>query len=61
LLSYSDEETYRDGGQGGFEIRTYIAAAAAARGAGEIQFYTAELPIFAVGVCVGRFAVDEAA
>ena len=33
LLSYTDEETYRDGGQGGFEIRTYIAAAAAAGGA----------------------------
>jgi len=61
LLSYSDEQTYRDGGQGGFEIRTYIAAAAAARGPGEIQFYTAELPIFAVGVCVGRFALDKAA
>ena len=61
LLSYSDEETYRDGGQGGFEIRTYIAAAAAGGGPGEIQFYTSELPIFAVGVCVGRFAVDQAA
>jgi aromatic ring-opening dioxygenase catalytic subunit (LigB family) len=61
LLGYSDEETYADAGQGGFEIRTYLAAAAAAGGAGEIQFYTAELPIFAVGVCVGRFAIDKAA
>ena len=57
LLSYSDEETYRDGGQGGFEIRTYIAAAAAAGGSGELQFYTAELPIFAVGCAVARFAL----
>lgn len=57
LLSYTDEETYRDGGQGGFEIRTYIAAAAAAGGPGELQFYTAELPIFAVGCAVARFDV----
>jgi|SRR5579883_56607 len=32
LLSYSDSEIYRDGGQGGFEIRTFIAAAAAREG-----------------------------
>ena len=57
LLSYTDEETYRDGGQGGFEIRTYIAAAAAAGGPGELQFYTPELPIFAVGCTVARFAI----
>ncbi len=55
LLSYTDEETYRDAGQGGFEIRTYLAAAAAAGGPFELQFYTAELPIFAVGCAVGRF------
>lgn len=55
MLSYTDEETYRDGGQGGFEIRTYIAAAAAAGGKGELQFYTPELPIFAVGCTVARF------
>ena len=61
LLSYSDEETYAQAGQGGFEIRTYIAAAAAAGGPGELQFYTAELPIFAVGVTVARFEVAEAA
>lgn len=58
LLSYSDEETYRDGGQGGFEIRTYIAAAAAAGQPGEVQFYTAEIPLFAVGCTVGRFLLD---
>ena len=55
LLSYSDAATYAEAGQGGFEIRTYIAAAAAARGLGELQFYTAKLPIFAVGCTVGRF------
>jgi 2,3-dihydroxyphenylpropionate 1,2-dioxygenase len=57
LLSYTDEETYRDGGQGGFEIRTYIAAAAAARGPLDVQFYTAELPIFAVGCTIARFEI----
>lgn len=60
LLSYSDEATYRDGGQGGFEIRTFIAAAAAAGGPGEVQFYTAELPLFAVGCTVARFALAPA-
>ena len=58
LLSYSDQETYRDAGQGGFEIRTFIASIAAAGGEGELQFYTAELPIFAVGCTVARFAVS---
>ncbi len=57
LLSYTNEETYRDGGQGGFEIRTYIAAAAAAGGKGDLQYYTAELPIFAVGCTVARFDI----
>ena len=52
LVSYSDEETYRDAGQGGFEIRTFVAAAAAANGArGEVWFY-APIPIFAVGCTV---------
>mgnify|MGYP003693641667 CR=1 FL=1 len=31
LLSYSDLDTYREAGQGGFEIRTFISVAAAAR------------------------------
>ena len=57
VLNFSDEETYAQAGQGGFEIRTYIAAAAAGGGQGEIQFYTAELPIFAVGVTVMRFDI----
>lgn len=57
LLSYTDEETYRDAGQGGFEIRTFIAAAAAAGGPCEVEFYTAELPIFAVGCTVAQFDI----
>ena len=52
LLSYTDPETYRDGGQGGFEIRTFIAVAGATEGAtGEVWFY-APIPIFAVGCTV---------
>ena len=54
LIGYSDEETYRDAGQGGFEIRTFIAVAGAAEGAtGEVCFY-APIPIFAVGCTVAK-------
>jgi aromatic ring-opening dioxygenase catalytic subunit (LigB family) len=53
MLDYDDAQTYAVAGQGGFEIRTMIAIAAAARGApGEIWFY-APIPIFAVGCTVG--------
>jgi aromatic ring-opening dioxygenase catalytic subunit (LigB family) len=48
LLSYTDEETYRDAGQGGFEIRTFITTAAAAGGKGDVWYYE-PIPIFAVG------------
>ena len=57
LLSYSDEDTYRDAGQGGFEIRTFMAAAAAARGKGEIQFYE-PIPLFAVGCTIANFSLN---
>ena len=52
LLAYDDASVYRDAGQGGFEIRTLITAAAAARGArGSVWFYE-PIPIFAVGCTV---------
>ena len=51
LLSYSDRDTYRDAGQGGFEIRTFISVAAAAGGRGYLQHYT-PIPIFAVGCTI---------
>lgn len=60
LLDYTDEDTYAEAGQGGFEIRTFIAIAAAAGGVGDLQFYTAELPIFAVGCTVASFALQSA-
>jgi len=60
LLSYTDRETYRDAGQGGFEIRTFISVAAAANGSpGEIWFYE-PIPIFAVGCTVGVMQLEKA-
>jgi 2,3-dihydroxyphenylpropionate 1,2-dioxygenase len=57
LLSYSDEETYRDAGQGGFEIRTFITVAAAARGQGEVLFFQ-PIPIFAVSCTAATMTVN---
>ena len=57
LIAYSDEETLRDAGQGGLEIRTFIAVAGATEGGtGELLFY-APIPIFAVGCTVATMAV----
>ena len=60
LLSYTDEETYRDAGQGGFEIRTFIAVAAAAKGRGTLQYYRA-IPAFAVGCTVADMSMTAEA
>jgi aromatic ring-opening dioxygenase catalytic subunit (LigB family) len=56
MLSYSDSDTYRDAGQGGFEIRTFISVAAAARGTGHLQHYV-PIPIFAVGCTVATMDI----
>jgi len=57
LIDYTDAETWQVAGQGGFEIRTFIAVAGAAEGCtGEI-FYYAPIPIFAVGCTVGRMNI----
>jgi aromatic ring-opening dioxygenase catalytic subunit (LigB family) len=56
MLSYTDRDTYRDAGQGGFEIRTFISVAAAARGKGQVQHY-APIPIFAVGCTVATMDI----
>ncbi|HEV7610924.1 MAG TPA: hypothetical protein VGO37_03515 [Steroidobacteraceae bacterium] len=56
LLSYTDEATYREAGQGGFEIRTLIAIAAAARGRGQVHHYRA-IPIFSVGCTTGTMSI----
>ena len=49
-------DTYRDAGQGGFEIRTFISVAAAARGRGHVQHY-APIPIFAVGCTIATMDI----
>ena len=53
MTGYSDAETYRDAGQGGFEIRTFVCVAGATAGSPrEVLFYE-PIPIFAVGCTVG--------
>ena len=47
LLSYTDADTYREAGQGAFEIRTFISLAAAARGQGAVRHFQ-PIPIFSV-------------
>ena len=60
LVAYNDDETWREAGQGGFEIRTYIALAGTVEGCtGELWFY-APIPIFAVGCTIAVMHVDGA-
>ncbi len=55
LLDYTDLEVYAEAGQGGFEIRTFVAVSAAAGGRrGTVHFY-APIPIFAVGCTVATY------
>ena len=56
LLAYTDEATYQEAGQGGFEIRNFLAVAAAAGGQGTVQHY-APIPIFAVGCTVADMSI----
>ena len=58
MLSYSDEDTLREAGQGGFEIRTFIGVAAAARGTGRVLHYR-PIPIFAVGCTVATMDIGN--
>ena len=58
LLSYTDEATYAEAGQGGFEIRNFIAVAAAARGKAEVWHYQ-PIPIFAVGCTVAVMNIES--
>ena len=53
LLDYSDEQTYLKAGQGGFEIRTFIAISGATVGCTGTLHYYRPIPIFAVGCTVG--------
>ena len=57
MLDYTDDETYAQGGQGGYEIRTFIAAAGAAAGStGEIWCYE-PIPAFSCGCTIGVMAL----
>lgn len=56
LLSYTDAATYADAGQGGFEIRTFISVAAAARGQGSVLLCQ-PVPIFAVSCTAATMEV----
>jgi aromatic ring-opening dioxygenase catalytic subunit (LigB family) len=56
LMAYDDLQVYRQAGQGGFEIRTLISIAAAARGVGLVQHYS-PIPIFSVGCTIATMAV----
>ncbi len=57
LLDYDDTTIYADAGQGGFEIRTFLAISAAAKKAsGTVHFY-APIPIFAVGCTIASYAI----
>ncbi len=58
LLGYDDTSVYAEAGQGGFEIRTFVAISAAASGArGTLHFYL-PIPIFAVGCTTASYALD---
>lgn len=60
LTAYSDADTLREAGHGGFEIRPLVAIAGACEGArGEVWCYV-PIPIFAVGCSVAVMAVDRA-
>ena len=58
MLDYTDEDTYTEAGQGGFEIRTFITIAAAAGGTGYWHYYTPELPLFSVGCTVASLTIS---
>lgn len=57
LLDYDDMSVYEQAGQGGFEMRTFVAVSAAAAGAaGAVHFY-APVPAFAVGCTVASYSL----
>lgn len=63
LTAYTDEETLRDAGQGGFEIRTLISVAGACEGRTGELWFCEPIPIFATSGFAGVMDVgpDETA
>ncbi|MDJ0767364.1 MAG: hypothetical protein QNJ12_01175 [Ilumatobacter sp.] len=60
LLDYDDLTVYADAGQGGFEIRTFIAVSAAAAGAPGTVHFCEPIPIFAVSCTVASYQLEAA-
>jgi aromatic ring-opening dioxygenase catalytic subunit (LigB family) len=58
LTSYGDAQTYAEAGQGGFEIRNFIAVAAAAGGLGKVHYFR-PIPIFAVGCTTASMEITS--
>lgn len=57
LLDYDDLSVYADAGQGGFEIRTFIAVSAVASGAQATVHFLEPIPIFAVSSTVASYGI----
>ncbi len=57
LLDYDDLTVYADAGQGGFEIRTFLAVSAAAAGAKGTVHFCEPIPIFAVSCTIASYAI----
>ncbi len=55
LLDYDDLQVYADAGQGGFEIRTFLAVSAAAGGAQGTVHFMEPIPIFAVSCTIASY------
>ena len=55
LLDYDDLTIYADAGQGGFEIRTFLAVSAAAGGAPGTVHFCEPIPIFAVSCTIASY------
>jgi 2,3-dihydroxyphenylpropionate 1,2-dioxygenase len=60
LLDYTDLSIYAEAGQGGFEIRTFIATAAAAAGATGRVHFSEPIPIFAVSCTIASYDLSSA-
>ena len=60
LLDYDDVSVYAEAGQGGFEIRTFIAVSAAAGGATGTVHFCEPIPIFAVSCTVATYDLSAA-
>ena len=61
LLEYTDQEIYREAGQGRFEIRAFIAISGTTEGLSAKIHYYRPIPIFAAGCTVDLIELGEVA